>query len=174
MIRKSFWLAAVVSGAAFAGVAGTASAQPADMPPPPPHGMMHEHHPFGPDAFAVIPLLHGVNLTPDQEKQIHEIMKSAHHPDRESWDKMKGLHQQIEALLFAPGKVDQAKLTALTQQIDAIHAQEDADHIAVAVKVHDVLTPEQLQLAQQNNARIDSLEQQLAELTRPPHQHGVK
>jgi len=126
----------------------------------------------GPGMFMMMPMLSGVTLTPDQEKQIHEIMKSGRHDGHESWDKMKSLHEQVEATLFAPGKVDQAKLTSLTQQIDAMHAQEDADRMAVAVKVHDILTPEQLALAQQNNAKIESLQQQLGELMRPPHDHG--
>ncbi|GBQ67188.1 hypothetical protein AA103196_1620 [Ameyamaea chiangmaiensis NBRC 103196] len=165
MKRKNLWAAAtVLTGLALVGVQGGNAA-----PPPPPPGGMGGHGHFGPHGHMFMPLLQGVDLTPAQHKQIQDIMKSAHHPDEASWKQAESLHQQIEALLFTPGKVDEAKLQDLSRQIDALHTQEEADRLAIAIKIHDVLTPEQLQLAQQNQAKIRSLTEQLDVLTRPPH-----
>lgn len=147
----------------MAGLSATV-AQAHDMPPPPAGPGMHG----GWGARGGMEVLAGLKLTPAQHKQIHAILQAARKGKRDDWKQEGALHQQIRDLLLAPGPVDRAKLTSLTQQIETLHQADIDSRLDVAVKIHDVLTPAQLADAKVREDKIRSLRDQLDELTAPP------
>ena len=119
----------------------------ADSPPPSsPMGVEHKHmwkwhHGFG----AILPL-DGLKLTDAQKAKIKEIFKSAHTKDfRERLGQMHALHKQLRAILTAPGPVDQAKLKEVEQKINDLRVECDNRRIQTEVRIHDVLTKDQLE-----------------------------
>lgn len=147
----------------LAGLSATV-AQAHDMPPPPPGPGFHG----GWGAPHGLEILAGLKLTPAQHKQIHAILETARKGKRGDWKQEGALHEQIRDLLLTPGPVDRAKLTSLTQQIEALHQASIDSRLDVAVKIHDLLTPEQLADAKAREDKIRSLHEQLHELTAPP------
>ena len=119
----------------------------AESPPPSsPMGVEHKHmwkwhHGFG----AILPL-EGLKLTDAQKAKIKEIFKSAHTKDfRERLGQMHALHKQLRAILTAPGPVDQAKLKEVEQKINDLRVECDNRRIQTEVRIHDVLTKDQLE-----------------------------
>ncbi|CAP57036.1 Spy/CpxP family protein refolding chaperone [Gluconacetobacter diazotrophicus] len=151
----------------LAGLSGTA-AMAQDAPPPDGgmHGEWGHHGPHG-GMHGDMGFLAGLNLTPAQHKQLHAIFAAAHKDHKGDWQQFHGLHQQIEELLLTPGPVDRAKLTALTQQIDAAHQAEAAERLDIAVKIHDILTPAQLAQAKERADKIHALHEQMRALMKP-------
>lgn len=113
-------------------------------------------------------VLAGLKLTPAQHKQIHAILEAARKGKHDDWKQEGALHDQIRDLLLAPGAVDRAKLTSLTQQIESLHQADIDSRLDVAVKIHDILTPAQLADAKAREDKIRALHEELRELTAPP------
>lgn len=159
---------------------GAALAQ--DMPPGPgigdygmgDHGMggpgMHggfEGHGMHGGMHGEMALLAGLKLTPAQHKQLHEIFQDARHAHKGDWKQLGDLHRQIEDVLLAPGAVDKAKLTTLTQQIEGLRQAEAARRLDIAVKIHDILTPDQLAQARARVEKIRALRQEMHDVMKP-------
>ncbi|BCK76529.1 hypothetical protein EMQ_2135 [Acetobacter aceti NBRC 14818] len=144
MSRSSFLIAAMTVGAL---AVGQAHAQP----PMGPHGCGHGGLPF----------LEGVNLTAKQKDSVKKIFKEGHEGMKALHKQEHDLHDQFEAIMLTPGKVDQAKLDALVTEQNALDAKENAARQATAVKVHDVLTAEQISAAKDRHDRIRALQDQI-------------
>ncbi|MBB2202900.1 Spy/CpxP family protein refolding chaperone [Gluconacetobacter tumulisoli] len=163
MFRKTILAATVL--ATLAGGAAAATAQ--DMPPPPPHGgEMHGGFP-GHGMHGGMMFLAGLKLTPAQRKQIHAVFEGVHKEHKGDWQQVRDLHRQIEDILITPGPVDRAKLTGLTQQIDALHQKDEAERLDIAVKIHDILTPAQLTQAKARQDKIRALQEQMHQAMMP-------
>ncbi|GBQ83568.1 hypothetical protein AA13595_1208 [Gluconacetobacter johannae DSM 13595] len=170
MFRKTILAATVLTTL----VGGAAAATAQDMPPPPPHGGemhggFHGHGMHGGMMF-----LAGLKLTPAQRKQIHAVFEGAHKDRKGDWQQVRALHRQIEDILMAPGPVDRAKLTALTQQIDALRQKGEAERLDVAVKIHDILTPAQLTQAKARQDKIRALREQMHQVMKPAEDDAGK
>ncbi|MBM9402986.1 Spy/CpxP family protein refolding chaperone [Gluconacetobacter azotocaptans] len=173
MFRKTILAATVL--ATLAG--GTATAMAQDMPPPPPpggemHGGFHGRGMHGGMMF-----LAGLKLTPAQHKQLRAIFEGVrkdHKAYRADGQQRRALRQQIEDTLMAPGPVDRAKLTALTQQIDALRQKGEAERLDIAVKIHDILTPAQLAQAKARQDRIRALQEQMHQAMMPDQDDSGK
>jgi periplasmic protein CpxP/Spy len=150
----------------LAGLSGTV-AMAQDMPPP--GGGFQGGHGPGPHGgpHGELPFLAGLNLTPAQHKQMHAIFATMHKDHKGEWQQVRGLHEQFEDLLLAPGPVDKTKLAALTQQMESLHQAKDAERLDIAVKIHDILTPAQLAEAKDRADKIRALHEQLHALTAP-------
>lgn len=146
MSRSSFLIAAMTVGAL---AMGQAHAQP--QPPMGPHGC-------GPGGF---PFLAGVNLTTKQKDAVKKIFKDGHEDMKSLHKQERDLHDQLETILLTPGKVDQAKLDALVTEQNALDAKENAARQATAVKIHDVLTAEQISAAKDRHDKIRALQGQI-------------
>ncbi|MCH4092463.1 Spy/CpxP family protein refolding chaperone [Acetobacter sp.] len=144
MSRSSFLIAAMTVGAL---AMGQAHAQP----PMGPHGC-------GPGG---LPFLEGVNLTAKQKDSVKKIFKEGHEDMKALHRQEHDLHDRFEALMLTPGKIDQAKLDALTTEQNALDAKENAARQATAVKVHDVLTAEQVSAAKDRHDKIHALMDQV-------------
>ncbi|GBR09282.1 Spy/CpxP family protein refolding chaperone [Acetobacter oeni] len=163
---KRSWMAivpvAVLTLGAFAldGVGTHAQAQP---PFPGEGGPGH----FGPGGPGRLPLLEGIELTKKQKDAVHQIFKKNHDDKNDLHKQEQALHDQVASLLLAPGKVDTAQLQTLTQQEATLHAQAEAERLDIAVKVHDILTTEQLAQAKDRYDKISALLNQLHDVEHP-------
>ncbi|MFW7267176.1 Spy/CpxP family protein refolding chaperone [Gluconacetobacter sp. Hr-1-5] len=162
MFKKTILAVTVMAGLS----ATVAHAHDMPQPPPGPGPGPGMHGGWGPRGG--MDVLAGLKLTPAQHKQIHAILKAARKDKRADWKQEGALHEQIRDLLLAPGPVDRAKLTSLTQQIETLHQANIDSRLDVAVKIHDILTPAQLADAKAREDKIRSLRDQLDELTAPP------
>ena len=144
MSRSSFLIAVLTVGAL---VVGQAHAQPSMGP-----------HGCGPGG---LPFLEGVNLTAKQKDSVKKIFKESREDMKSLHKQERDLHDQFDAIMLAPGKVDQAKLDALVTEQNALDAKENAARQATAVKVHDVLTAEQLSAAKERHDKIQALKGQI-------------
>ena len=155
MFKKMILAATLVGG--FAGI--SAEAAVAATPPPPPscHG-----------APGGMPFLAQVNLSKAQRKKIDAILKADHPDFHADMDKESGLHHQIQDLLATPGKVDEAQIASLQQQIASIHQAHEAARVQTAIRIHDVLTADQLAQIKATQDKADSLHAQLRALMAPP------
>lgn len=162
-MMKKMILAAAVAGS-LASLSGQAlAAHHARQPPPGCNGGMG-----GPGGFGGMPFLGNVQLTAAQHKKLKAILQDSHPDFRADMDKEHQLHKQIQDLLATPGKVDESQIVGLQQQITAMHQQHEAARLQTAIRIHDILTTDQLNQIRDTQDKIDSLHQQLRALTAPP------
>lgn len=149
----------VLAAAAAATLLASAFAIGADGPMP--HGgpgMMMQHGPgMGPMAGMhgmhggpmVIP---GVELSEAQRDKVFAIM---HGQAPQMHEQMKAVHKAHDALreLGKSGAFDEARATALSQQLGAAVAATAMQHARVRAQVHSLLTPEQRKQADAAMAR---------------------
>lgn len=162
MMKKMLLAAAVMTG--LTGTVGHA-ALAHDAPPPPPPGEGCDAH--GPHHGHILSL-HGITLTSAQHKKLAALMHGDHPDFRADMQQERALHGQLRTLLSTPGTVDQASLTSVEQQLDALHQKREAQRLQFEVKVHDILTPEQLAQIKERQDKIDALQEQLHALMEPP------
>ncbi|WP_086643222.1 Spy/CpxP family protein refolding chaperone [Acetobacter sp. DsW_063] len=113
------------------------------------------------------PMLEGLDLTSKQKSALHDIFKQVHEDKKDARDQGRDIHEQITNILLTPGAVDKTQLATLQQQEEALHAKEDAARLDVAVKIHDLLTPEQLAKAKARHDQVSALLKQLHDIERP-------
>ena len=162
-MMKKMILAATIVGGMAAGFSGQAVAAH-HAPPPPPGGC---GGPGGPGGFGM-PFLGNVQLTSAQHKKLKAILQDSHPDFRADMDKEHKLHQQIQDLLATPGKVDESQIVGLQQQITQLHQLHEAARLQTAIRIHDILTADQLNQIRETQGKIDSLHEQLRALTAPP------
>ncbi|GBQ46698.1 periplasmic heavy metal sensor [Komagataeibacter sucrofermentans] len=171
-MMKKLILAATIVGGMATGLSGQAFAKHHHCPPPPPPGGgcgMMAGPMGGPGGGAYgMPFLGNVQLTSAQHKKLQAILKDSHPDFHADMEQEHGLHKQIQALLVAPGKVDESQIVGLQQQITAIHQRHEAARLQTAIRIHDILTPDQLNQIHATQDKIDSLHEQLHALTAPP------
>ncbi|MBL7233822.1 periplasmic heavy metal sensor [Komagataeibacter oboediens] len=173
-MMKKMILAATIVGGMAAGFSGQAVAAHHHAPPPPPPGgcgMMGG--PGGPGGFGM-PFLGNVQLTAAQHKKLKAILQDSHPDFRADMEKEHQLHKQIQDLLVVPGKVDEAQIVSLQQQITAIHQQHEAGRLQTAIRIHDILTTDQLNQIRDTQDKVASLHEQLRALTAPPAPEDAK
>ncbi|MBV1822517.1 periplasmic heavy metal sensor [Komagataeibacter oboediens] len=173
-MMKKMILAATIVGGMAAGFSGQAVAAHHHAPPPPPPGgcgMMGG--PGGPGGFGM-PFLGNVQLTAAQHKKLKAILQDSHPDFRADMEKEHQLHKQIQDLLVVPGKVDEAQIVSLQQQITAIHQQHEAGRLQTAIRIHDILTTDQLNQIRDTQDKVASLHEQLRALTALPAPEDAK
>ncbi|NHN89086.1 Spy/CpxP family protein refolding chaperone [Acetobacter conturbans] len=153
MKRSSFLIAALAVGSLAVGQAH-ATPGPAPMGPPGAPGPGH----------AFLPFLEGTDLTAKQKDAVKKIMHDGHDSMKAFHKQERDLHTQFDALLLAPGKVDQTKFNDLLQQQDDLEAKENAAHLTTAVKIRDILTADQLAAAKDRHDKIGALMDQIHQI----------
>ncbi|GAN54105.1 Spy/CpxP family protein refolding chaperone [Tanticharoenia sakaeratensis] len=131
-----------------------------------PGGGMGGHH-------GMMPMLPGVKLTDQQKSQMHAIFEADHGNGHGDWKQEKAIDSQIGDLLLQGGKIDRARLAGLIHQKDVIEEAHEQAWIDSAIKVHDILTPEQLSDARATRAKLDSLREQMHALMHDADDHGA-
>ncbi len=157
-------LAALALGAVALEGTGTSALAHPPMPGPGPEGFGHGG-PGGP-GFGM-PMLEGLDLTKKQKDAVHQVFRQSHDGMKDLHKQEKALHDQVVALLLTPGKIDSAQLQSLTQQQAALEAKKEAGRMDVAVKIHDILTADQLTKAKERHDKISALLDQLHEIEHP-------
>lgn len=136
-IVSRFIVATGFSLCAMAAIADSPSTTPATPAAPAhEHGMMHHHMHMMMHDRPFLMVVHQLNLTDDQKKQVHDIVKKS---DEQSKDAMKK-HHELMAGLLNPGDANyanavQAVKDAATAQIE----QRSQDNVAI----YNLLTAEQ-------------------------------
>lgn len=160
MSKKLFLVMALGVTGALAG--GSVIAQEAPLPMP---LMMHGAH-----RMMMMGLLAGVDLTPEQKAALDAMQKDNRDTMRAKMDRMRLIDGQIAAVLMANGPVDRSKLAGLVQQKAALMDEGRQAWIDDAVKVHDLLTPQQLATARSVHEKMESLRSQMHALMTPASQ----
>jgi Spy/CpxP family protein refolding chaperone len=104
----------------------------------------------GPGLGMMLPMvLRAVNLTPEQETQVREILK-AHRPAfRAFWEQLRAVQEEIADKLFAPGTVQVEDLAPQLQRIAQLRQQMLQESLKASLEMRALLTPEQLAKASQ-------------------------
>jgi len=102
--------------------------------------------------------MHGVNLTDAQKQQIHQIAETARSQTRAAEENLRAIHQQLSAAMLSGETLQQ--LLPIQHQEDTLREQIDAQRLAVAVQMRNVLTPDQLAQASAEHAKLASLREQ--------------
>ncbi|MCE2564271.1 periplasmic heavy metal sensor [Komagataeibacter sp. FNDCF1] len=162
-MMKKMIMAAAVAGS-LASLSGQALAAH-HAPPPPPgcNGGMG-----GPGGFGGMPFLGNVQLTSAQHKKLKAILQDSHPDFHADMEKEHQLHRQIQDLLATPGKVDESQIVGLQQQIAQMHQLHEAARLQTAIRIHDILTTDQLNQIRATQDKVASLHEQLRALTAPP------
>ena len=109
-------------------------------------------------------LLRHVNLTADQQTQVHKIMDANFADARPLIKQLHEIHDSIADKLLSAGTVSTAELTPLQTQESSIHQQLDQQMLATALKIRGVLTPAQLAQAADLHTKLKSLRAQMETL----------
>jgi hypothetical protein len=112
-------------------------------------------------------LLHAAKLSPDQERDVREIMAQQ---SQQTLPLARQLHQaqeQISEKLLSPDPVAAADLAPIERQITQIHDQMGRAMIDTALAIRKVLKPDQLQRLAQVHDQLDSLRRQIEALIGP-------
>jgi Spy/CpxP family protein refolding chaperone len=120
---------------------------------------------LGDGAGALLPLvLRGVDLTPEQEARVQEII-DAHRPAfRTLVQQLRTTQDELAARLFMPGALQEVDLQPYVQRVAALREQLMQEGLKVALEVRAVLTPEQLARANEVRARMKALHTEMHNL----------
>jgi Spy/CpxP family protein refolding chaperone len=122
---------------AVAAIADTPTTAPATPPAPAhEHGMMHHHMHMMMHDRPFLMVVHKLNLTEDQKKQIHDIIRKS---DDQGKDAMKK-HHELMAGMLNPGDANYANsVQAAKDAATAMIEQRSQDNTAI----YNLLTAEQ-------------------------------
>jgi Spy/CpxP family protein refolding chaperone len=106
-------------------------------------------------------IIRHANLTPDQQKKVHEIMGSSFAQAQPLMKQLHDIHDQIADKLMSTGSVSASDIEPLQQQENQIHQQLDEQMLSAALQIRGLLTPEQLTKAADLHNKLKSLRQQM-------------
>jgi Spy/CpxP family protein refolding chaperone len=161
-------LALAVAGGAYAqGGPGPGRADHGAMTGPGPGAAMHGHGPMeGPGGMfqgMLMRMLERGNATPEQRKQVEQILQASAADLRAQHEAGRALREQALAL-FAQPTVDAAAVEALRQKQLAQHDAASKRMTAAMLDISRVLTPEQRkQMAEQMAQRREMMQRHLRE-----------
>ena len=133
----------------------------------PRHGMemMGSGRLMGDAPGMMLPLvLKGLDLTAEQEKQVHDIMKQHRATFRTLFSELQVAHKDVADKLFAPGGIQADDLATQMQRVSQLREQLMQEGLKVALAVRGVLTPEQLAKAAELKDRLRALHTEMREL----------
>jgi Spy/CpxP family protein refolding chaperone len=103
--------------------------------------------------------LRGLDLTDSQKTQAHEIQKAAWTQSKPLFEQLHTLHEQQINLLLTAGSTE-AQIAAVLKQEESVRAQLDSAHLATALQLRALLTPDQLAQAADLHSKLEALHQQ--------------
>jgi Spy/CpxP family protein refolding chaperone len=107
--------------------------------------MMRPRHLMADAPGMILPLvLKGLDLTAEQEKHVHDIMKAHRATFRTRFRELQVAHKDVADKLFAPGNVQPEDLATQMQRVAQLREQLMQEGLKVALEVRGVLTAEQL------------------------------
>src|SRR5215510_3883186 len=103
----------------------------------------------------LLPLvLKNLDLTDEQEKQVHEIMAAHRATFRTLFSELQATHKDLADTLFAPGDVHAENLTTQMQRMAGLRERLMQEGLKVALEVRGILTPQQLAKAAELKDRV--------------------
>ncbi len=152
--RCAAWAAVVLAVLLSAGVEPAAA-----------QGMRHG---WGRDGALALPfLVRAVNLTPEQDARVREILAARRTAARSTLEQLRQAQQELADRLTAPGEIQAADIQPQLQRIAQLREQLLQGSAQVALEVRAVLTPEQLARAAQVKARMQQLRGEMRQLFEP-------
>lgn len=109
-------------------------------------------------------LLRGVQLTPEQQAQVHDIMAAHRTTFRTLFGQLRTAHEELADKLYGSGDVQAADLTPQLERINQLRGQLLAEGVNIAMEVGKVLTPEQRAKAAQLKDRMRALRGEMRSL----------
>lgn len=162
MLKRSFLPALAVSAGLMGASIVPAFAQEA------PSGMMMMKREAG--AAMLMMSLHGTNLTKDQKTQIRDIAKSVESKTSGLKSQAKDLYKQITAALTTSGSIDRSALNGLVEKLADVKKSIGQEKLEAAIKVHDLLTPDQRKKVQANLEKMHNFHEKMESLRKEMHQ----
>ena len=104
-------------------------------------------------------VLGAVQLSSDQQQQVHSIMSAARTQNAPQRAQLQALQQQIDSALLSPGTTE-AQILPLLQQQESLRQQLDVSRIETQLAVRNVMTSAQLAKAASVQAQLATLHQQ--------------
>jgi len=118
-------------------------------------GAMHEgHSPF-------MMLLKSADLTPSQQSQVHEILRSQKEQMKSVYRQFHAVHEQIADKLLASGSVSASDLAPLEQKAFRCQQQIDQGMVDTALAIRNILTPGQVSHLASVHQQLQSLHSQI-------------
>jgi Spy/CpxP family protein refolding chaperone len=118
----------------------------------------------------LLPLvLKNIDLTDEQEKQVHEIMAAHRATFRTLFSELEATHKDLADKLFGPENVRVEDLTIQMQRMAQLRTQLMQEGLQVAIEVRELLTPEQLAKAAEIKDRMRALHTEMRGLFREKH-----
>jgi Spy/CpxP family protein refolding chaperone len=102
-------------------------------------------------------MLKKLDLTPEQQAKVDQIMESHRANFRKFFPQMEAAHEAFAAKLFTPGPLTAADVSDQTVQISQLREQLMQEGLAVALEVRNLLTPEQLAKAAELHTKMKTL-----------------
>jgi Spy/CpxP family protein refolding chaperone len=102
-------------------------------------------------------VLHTLELTDEQQKQIQTITESHKEKMRELRKELRAINSEVMDKLFTSEKVTIDSFASASERVAALEAQLYKERLAMSIEVHDVLTAEQLTKAAESIAKKKAL-----------------
>ena len=116
--------------------------------------------PHGGMGHGYLGFLQGVTLTDAQQTRMHDIMHASWQQLKPQMQQLHALREQIGGDLASTAAISAPQLVALQQQAQTLQNQLDQAHLAAAMQVRALLTPDQLSQAATVHAQLAALHQQ--------------
>jgi len=156
VFKRLLFAGALVAAACFA--APALAHGPEGGPPG-----MHGHGPGGlPPSFMMS--LRAANLSSAQWQQVHQIFHNSHATVGPLFNQLHSIDQQISAKLLSSGTVAVSDLQPLESQAETLHQQIDAQSLADAVAIRNLLSADQIAKMATFDQQMSSLHQQIETL----------
>ncbi len=109
-------------------------------------------------------LLRAVNLTPDQQAKVREIMAAHRTAMQATLEQLRQVQDELADKLFTPGPLRASDLQPQLQRIGQLREQLLQESARISVEVRALMTPEQLAKAAQVKERLKALQSEMQEL----------
>ena len=126
---------------------------------------MGQRRMMGDDPGMMLPLLlRGIDLTPEQETQVKEVMAAHRATLRTLFGQLRAANEEIASKILTPGDVKEEELTSKVQHAASIRGQIMQEGLKAMLEVRGVLTSEQLAEAAQLKERLQALRAEMRSL----------
>ena len=127
------------------------------------------HGPMDGGPGMLIPLLvHGSDLTADQQQKVQAIMSTNRDAMHTLFGQLRDANNQLADKLLGSTQPQTADLTPLVQQVATLRSQLMQNELNTVLAIRAVLTPDQLAKAATRKAQLKQLRQQMRALFDSP------
>jgi Spy/CpxP family protein refolding chaperone len=118
----------------------------------------------GPGFMFPLMMLKKLDLTPEQESRVQEIMTAQQGTLKSLFKQLEATHEQVATKFFTPGSLSTTDLTQQTQSISQLREQLMTEGLKTALAIREVLTAEQLAKAAQLQEKMRAMRMEMRQL----------